>query len=192
MSTCVTPVTEKRQAEMVNVYQCHKCQHQFKSELMVMECSRCNSGFIEITGTEEKGKKDTGYFSYFKSMVGGGISTFFDVASEVASDSVDLVKTVGREFKPTINRTLSELASVKDIVVFQSHRQEDGVNHLEEVKVADIFRPLMINFGLLDKSNPNFPANEEDLKKLVEVDLTEDDSVVNLDSMQKERPCCSI
>ena len=104
------------------------------------------------------------------------------------SGSVETVKNLGKEIKPTFNRTIGELASVKDIVLYKSQRNDNGEVREVEVKLEDTYRPFLIKFGLMNKNNPHAPAFEEDINKLEEVKITEADYKLNEETNQMEEP----
>ena len=113
----------------------------------------------------------------------------------VGGAMTDTVKTfgeIGDEIKPTVKRTISELASVKDIVLYRTRRNRDGQTREVEVRLDDAFRNLFIKFGLVDKKNPQFPANDKDLQSLEEIKITEDDYKLNDTTNEYEPPECSI
>lgn len=80
----------------------------------------------------------------------------------------------GKEIGPTVSRTMGELASIKDTTVYTRKNNENGQESKQEVKLEDLYKPLMLKFGLLDKTNPNNPASEDDISKLEEIKLTDE------------------
>mmetsp|Transcript_13369 Transcript_13369/g.14995 ORF Transcript_13369/g.14995 Transcript_13369/m.14995 type:complete len:124 (+) Transcript_13369:297-668(+) len=102
------------------------------------------------------------------------------------------MRSIKKEFKPTLKRTLGELATVKDAVVGKAKTDENGNNIITELNLQSIYVPIAKSFGILDKTNPMYPACEEDLNKLEEVVLTEDDKEENLDSNESKHPQCRV
>ena len=112
---------------------------------------------------------------------------------DVTFGSVDTFKTIKKEFAPTLKRTWGELSTVKDAIVGKKITTDaDGNNIITELKIEDIYLPIARSFGILDKTNPMYPAGEEDLKKLEEIKLTDDDKEEDLDSNQAKHPQCRI
>ena len=91
-----------------------------------------------------------------------------------------------------MKRTFGELVSVKDTVIRKSQTDENGNNIITELKLEGLYLPIARQFGILDKNNPMYPAGEEDLKKLEEVKLSEEDKEKNNDSGELILPQCRI
>eukprot|EP00344_Euplotes_crassus_P010837 CAMPEP_0197004876 /NCGR_PEP_ID=MMETSP1380-20130617/26213_1 /TAXON_ID=5936 /ORGANISM="Euplotes crassus, Strain CT5" /LENGTH=144 /DNA_ID=CAMNT_0042423819 /DNA_START=83 /DNA_END=514 /DNA_ORIENTATION=+ len=120
-----------------------------------LECPKCD-------------KKNTGFF-------GNAFTGLFEAIHDVTVGSVKALKNVKNEFKPTVKRTFGELTSVKDVVIRKAQTDEDGNNIVTELKIESIYLPIARKFGIVDKNNPMYPACDQDIAKLEEIKLGEED-----------------
>ena len=156
-------------------------------------CILCNSDFIEVDDGQQELKDITGsgisgFFSKFVKDASQQFGEIFVSLGDTLSSSVQVAKDIGSGLKPTINRTISELASVKDIVIYRTQRNQNGEEREVEIKLEDTYRPFLLKFGLMDKNNPNIPAMEEDINKLEEIKITEEHYKLNEVTNKMEAP----
>ncbi|CAI2381124.1 unnamed protein product [Moneuplotes crassus] len=151
---------------------CPKCTMVMKMVKNILTCPECD-------------KKEKGFF-------GNTFSGLFEAIYDITVGSVKGLKTVKEEFVPTVKRTFSELISVKDVVIQAGQTDEDGNNIITELKIESIYLPIARRFGIVDKNNPMYPASEEDIKKLEEIKLKEEDKEEDPETGEMNPPQCRI
>ena len=188
------PKLEEEKAMIKKIkYICHKCSQSFSAVEGQQTCILCNSDFIEVDDGQQELKDITGsgisgFFSKFVKDASQQFGEIFVSLGDTLSGSVQVAKDIGSGLKPTINRTISELASVKDIVIYRTQRNQNGEEREVEIKLEDTYRPFLLKFGLMDKNNPNIPAMEEDINKLEEIKITEEHYKYNEVTNKMEAP----
>lgn len=178
-------------------YHCYEWRKNLLSESEVEKWPECESEFIEQKGVKEdtKGKSKLNIQNLFKAFTNkslNAIEQMYYSIGEVGYGIADVVKSGKKQSNPQFKKTLSELGSIKDLVVLHRKKNIEGNEANQEVKLGDLFIPLIRKFGLMDKDNENNPATDHAINKLQEVDVTKDDYEESKDSKEKLAPNCSI
>ena len=188
---------EEKDIPATTNYICSMWKNEFTTPASAKMCPSWGSKSIEKNDVKkkpaEKPKENIlGALSRFTKDAADQFGEIFESAGSTISGSAKAIKGFGKEIKPTFDRTISELASVKDIVLYRTRRNQDGEERKVEIKLEDTLRKFFIKFGLADKKNPQFPAEEKDLKSLEEMKITKDDYKLNDITNEYELPECSI
>lgn len=178
-------------------YHCYEWRKNLLTEKEVEQCPEWESEFIMQKGVKEdtKGKSKLNMQNLFKAFTNkslNAIEQMYLSLGEVGYGIADAVKSGKKQSNPQFKKTLGELGSIKDLVVLHRKKNIDGNEAKQEVKLGDLFIPLIRKFGLMDKGNENNPATDGAINKLQEVEVSKEDYEESKDSKEKVAPTCAI
>jgi hypothetical protein len=188
-------VKPEEEVSKIYSYQCHACNSKFETGSLVNNCQKWQSDFIEQTGVKDVNSADKlSLGKLFKTVKDESAKSYNNVKNSVSSNESikNLLKNTTKTSKGLFFKTIDQLSSVKDIIIWQKDHEVEGHKSKQYVTFQDLYTPLIRKFGLTDKKNANHPATDDAISRLAERQMTEDDKEENKETGELKFCECTI
>lgn len=178
-------------------YHCYACNSNSFTDNEVEQCPKCESEFVCQKGMKDFNKAGGKFnlknlFKAFSDKSLHAIESMYMALGEVGYGISDTFNSTKESSNSEFKKTLGELGSLKNLVIYKKQQEENGQKSTKEVSLGDLFIPFVRKFNLMNKDNANSPASDSSLKNLEEIDINNDDEEESKGESLKEAPVCTI